>query len=325
LAGATFFCDGRADATAAVGAATGKRAGIHLSWVRDEATSACPDAGTVEKQVARRLDDDPFTRTPEQFIEALVTRDAGAFHVNITMRGADGTSLGSRTISSAAPDCRSIADAAALTIAILVDPDALLRPAPVEVPPIVVHAAPPPPPLVAAPASDLSGRVALLAMGEKGFLPDAAPGIGLSASVDLVRRASAGLAVGVFPEHRSTSVQGDFAFGLSFLDLDGCFVTPQPWLRWELCGGGSVGVLHVVVYDPQPVNPGQRWFFALSELTRVVVPVFQAWTIEVGVEALEPFVRRAFFVEGRPAGMDTVFTQPRVAWAGWMGVGLRWR
>ena len=33
---------------------------------------------------------------------------------------------------------------------------------------------------------------------------------------------------------------------------------------------------------------------------------------EIGLEATEPLPRRAFFVEGRPAGMDTVFTQPVV-------------
>jgi hypothetical protein len=98
-------------------------------------------------------------------------------------------------------------------------------------------------------------------------------------------------------------------------------------LRWELCAGLSVGVLHAVVDAPAPLNPGQRWAIAATQLTRFVipVPVLGPAMVEVGLEAAEAFPRRSFFVEGRPAGMDTVFTQPVVAVTGSVGVGLRWR
>ena len=46
---------------------------------------------------------------------------------------------------------------------------------------------------------------------------------------------------------------------------------------------------------------------------------------EIGLEATQPLARREFFVDGKPAGMDTVFTQPVVSVAGWAGVGLRWK
>ena len=63
----------------------------------------------------------------------------------------------------------------------------------------------------------------------------------------------------------------------------------------------------------------------VAELTRVIIPLFGAAALEIGVEATQPLPRRAFFVVGRPPGMDTVFTQPVSTFTGWMGVGLRWR
>jgi len=103
----------------------GAPVGVHLSWVRGDGAAGCPDAGFIEAQVAARLGDAPFRRPPTQFVEALVTRPAQTLLVAIAMRGADGALLGSRTLTSAADDCRSVANAAALTIAILIDPDAL--------------------------------------------------------------------------------------------------------------------------------------------------------------------------------------------------------
>jgi hypothetical protein len=55
------------------------------------------------------------------------------------------------------------------------------------------------------------------------------------------------------------------------------------------------------------------------------VPLFRAGVLEAGAGLAEPFPRRAFFVEGRPTGMDTVFTQPAWALTGFVGLGLRWR
>ena len=68
-----------------------------------------------------------------------------------------------------------------------------------------------------------------------------------------------------------------------------------------------------------------RWYLGVSQLTRLIIPVAGPAFVELGASAAEPVPRRSFFVEGRPAGMDTVFTQPVVAVAAWTGVGLRWR
>ena len=275
-----------------------------------------------------RLGSNPFARPPTQFIEAIVTQRPDGHQVHIAMRAADGKLLGNRALTSTAPDCRSIATAAALTIAILIDPDVLARapaPAPLRPGPRPRRA----PCTTAGARVQLSpGRVTALVGGGWGLLPGVAPGAGLAATADVSRRA----AVGVCPpcsspnaERRRPTTASPSAWRTPSWWAASWSPAPTARVRWELCAGGTVGVLHAVVFSAEPTGPGQRWTFAVAELTRVIVPLLGAAALEIGVEATQPLPRRAFFVVGRPAGMDTVFTQPVSAFTGWMGVGLRWR
>src|SRR5262249_6019499 len=157
-----------------------------------------------------------------------------------------------------------------LTIAILIDPDALARaPAPKPAPP----AAPPPPePAARFPA----GRVSALAGAGWGLVPGGAPGGGLSATIDLPGPVAPGLATLFFPEQRTDPPDDGFAFGLTYGELTGCWLpvkqfAPAALLRLELCAGGTAGVLHAVVFSGTPTAPGQRWTFAAAQLTRVII------------------------------------------------------
>lgn len=179
-----------------------------------------------------------------------------------------------------------------------------------------------------APQTGPAGRVSVLAEGARGLLPQVALGVALSATVEIARHAAIGITGAFLPERRTPAPNAGSAFGLSTGELDGC-VVPLPGgahgVRGELCAGLSAGLLHAVVYAPTPLAPGQRWTFAATQLMRLVIPLFRAGVLEAGAELSEPFPRRAFFVEGQPAGMDTVFTQPAFALTGFVGLGLRWR
>jgi hypothetical protein len=310
------------------GAAQAAPVGAHLSWVRDNAASDYPDAAAIQGEVARRLGEDPFRRAPTQFIEAMVTRSGDTYQVTIAMRAADGSLIGNRTLTSAAGDCRSISTAAGLTIAILIDPDALARPVAPPPPPPPSPAPAPPPSSAAPPPAGIAGRVTALVAGGWGSLPVLSAGAGLSAVFDVTDHVALGAVATLFPERRTAAPDDGFAFGLSTGGVLACYVpttTSARDLRWELCAGLTAGVLHAVVYAPEPIDPGQRWYLAATQLTRFIIPVLRLATIEAGLEASEPFPRHAFFVEGRPAGKDTVFTQPAVAVTASLGVGLRWR
>src|SRR6185295_9577864 len=124
---------------------------------------------------------------PQQFVEAVASRDARQYRVTITMRDAVGALVGTRSLTSAASDCGAISRAAALTIAILIDPDAWGREAPS--PPRAAPAVPPPPAApelraAAAPKqrADAGGRVVALALTATGLLPDITIGPALAGS-----------------------------------------------------------------------------------------------------------------------------------------------
>jgi hypothetical protein len=312
-------------APAAIAHASGEtvRPGAHLSWVRADGAGMCPDAAAIEAEVAERLGDNPFARAPTQFIEAVVSQKPTGFDVAIAMRASDGTLLGNRSLTSSPGDCRSIATAAALTIAILIDPDALAR-APAPKP------APPPSPVPAPPRGRFpAGRVTAIGGGGWGLVPGVSPGAGLTATVDLPRPFAVGLATLFYPESRAAPPDDGFAFGLTYAELVGCVapLSPDRTARLELCLGATAGVLHAAVFDATATAPGQRWTFGAAQLTRVIIPIpiYAGLIGEIALEATEPLPRRAFFVEGRPPGMDTVFTQPAVTLAGWAGVGVRWK
>jgi hypothetical protein len=295
--------------------------GVHLSWVRGEGAGICPDAAAIEAEVAERLGGNPFARAPSQFIEAIVTQKPTGFEVSIAMRASDGKLLGNRSLTSSPGDCRSIATAAALTIAILIDPDALAR-APAPKPPPL----PAPPP--AAPGPRLpAGRVTAIGGAGWGLVPGVAPGAGLAATIDVSRPFAAGLSTLFYPESRTAAPDDGFGFGLTYAELVACYLplAASTALRLEICAGGTAGVLHTVVFSGTPAEPGQRWTFAAAQLTRIIIPIYRGLVAEIGLELTKPLPRRAFFVEGRPAGMDTVFTQPVVTLAGWAGIGLRWQ
>jgi len=301
------------------------RPGVHLSWVRGDGAGVCPDAAVIEAEVSERLGGNPFVRAPTQFIEAIVTQRSEGFQVNIAMRGADGKLMGSRALTSSPGDCRSIATAAALTIAILIDPDALAR-APKPPPP-----PPPGPPPEAARSGLPPGRVSAIAGAGWGLVPGVAPGVGLAATLDVEAPVAIGIATVFVPESRTPAPDDGFAFGLTYAEVVGCFVpigprAQTPRLRLELCAGATFGLLHAVVFSGTTTDdPGQRWTFAAAELTRVIIPIVQGLVVEIALEATQPLPRHAFFVVGRPAGMDTVFTQPVSTLAGWAGVGVVWK
>ena len=304
----------------ASGEADNVHPGVHLSWVRADGAGVCPDAAAIEAEVSERLGDNPFARTPTQFVEAIVTQKPAGFEVAIAMRASDGRLLGNRSLTSSPGDCRSIATAAALTIAILIDPDALAR-APAPKPP-------PPPPVDVAPGPRLPpGRVTAIGAAGWGLVPGVAPGAGLAVTVDVARPLALGLSAVFYPESRTAAPDDGFGFGLTYAELVGCWVplAPATALRLEVCAGATAGVLHAVVFSGTPTEPGQRWTFAAAQLTRVIIPIYRAVVAEIGLEVTKPLPRRAFFVEGRPPGMDTVFTQPVVTLAGWAGIGLRWK
>jgi len=308
---------------------------VYLSWVRLAGADSCPDVRQIADDVARRLGWNPFRETPTQFIEAQIRHDvrppvagerpsehpAATWVAEIFLRDAGGASRGNRVFTSNAPTCASLASVVSLSIAIIIDPDVMIRRFSEDQfwPPVTERAA-------AAPPASRGARGALVALGAAGvrLLPRLAPGVGLGGEVSVWRRVSVRAGGVILPEVRTPAPDENFAFGLSAAWLGACFDGLQrETVALGACAGGLGGVMHAVVYFPDATHPGQRALWAASGGLRLASHVARRIELQIAADGLVPLNRRVFTVEGRPPGADVVFAQPAIAALIWGAIGVR--
>jgi hypothetical protein len=314
---------------------------VYLSWVRLAGADACPDVRQISDDVTRRLGWNPFRETPTQFIEAQIRREArpapagdrpadrpsGAWVAEIFLRDSGGASRGNRVFTSNAPTCASLASVVSLSIAIIIDPDVMIRrfseddfwPEGSDHP----AAAPPPPPR-ALPGA----RGALVLLGGAGvrLLPRVAPGMGLGGEVQVAPRVSVRAGGVIFPEVRTPVPDDSFAFGLTTGWLGACLNgLERELIALGACAGGMGGIMHVVVYFPDATHPGERGFWAATAGLRLAVHLPWRIELEMAADGVAPLNRRAFTVIGRPPGSDVAFTQPATAALLWGALGVRFQ
>jgi hypothetical protein len=314
---------------------------VYLSWVRLAGADSCPDVRQIADDVTRRLGWNPFRETPTQFIEAQIRRDAhppppaerpsdrpaGTWVAEIFLRDSGGASRGNRIFTSNAPTCASLASVVSLSIAIIIDPDVMIRhfseedfwpegsdrPAAASAPPAPARA---------------GARGVLVLLGGAGvrLLPRLAPGMGLGGEVQVARRVSVRAGGVILPEVRTPTPDDNFAFGLTAGWLGACLDALQRELvALGACAGGMGGIMHVVVYFPDATHPGERAFWAATAGLRLAVHLPARIEIEMGADGVAPLDRRAFTVLGRPPGSDVAFTQPATAALLWGAVGVRFQ
>ncbi len=115
-------------------AAGGSPRSASLSWVRLDGASACANAPVIAEGIGNVLRRDALVPPSRAVmaIEARVERIPGRkrFRVTIDISSGDGVVKGTRRLESPDEDCRKLDEPAALAIALMIDPEAALRPAP---------------------------------------------------------------------------------------------------------------------------------------------------------------------------------------------------
>jgi len=299
------------------------RKGVHLSWVRGAGALSCSDAGHLQADVVRRLDYDPFGEPSDASIEVAVSRTDSAWKAEIEMRTPTGESLGSRMVTSEAPLCASLASAAGLAVALMIDPDAMTRVQPTktrEPPPKPVATVAPLP--TSPPPRSERGLLSVDPVVALGILPSLAVGVRLQAKHVIGNRAHL-LVSGVFlPEQRQEGASGRVNFGLSWATIGLCHHFPaRSDLALATCASMLFGALHSVVLDPIPLEPGQRFWWAGSIGLQLQWTPWPSVGLHVGADVVAPWNRRNYVIERTATAPATsVFEQPAVGALGGAGV-----
>jgi hypothetical protein len=250
-------------------------------------------------------------------VEAYVERvEARAWRAIISLSKEDGTAVGHREFWSEEPTCAAVAESASLAIALMIDPDALLRPQTrLEIIPSAPVASPPP--------GTWRGAVETATGIGAGLLPGFSPGVFVRArAVEPSRTLGIEIDSAYYFEQRAELRQNAGAsFGLFYAGVSLCGL---PWgtprISALMCAGANVGSMTATGYgffDTQPKS--QHIVVNVAGRGRVAFRVEGPWTILVGGDVLVPFQRDRF--EVRLAGVVRELFRPSAV-AGVFELGL---
>ncbi len=289
---------------------------VRVVWVRASGAESCDDEPRIRARVGERLGRDvaDVGGSPMQ-IEAIVAHEGERWGVHLYVRDDTGRLVGSRDLETRAADCQPVEAAAVLAISLAIDPEAPLRPEPLPPPPVAPVAprpsaeVPPSAPAVAlvpsvappkrrAAAPEPSAFAIASGGATFGLLPAPSPAAALSNEFRLATAVRATAGVLYLPEDRDAA----WAFGLTAGWLGLCAPIRFGTDRLELsaCAKQWLGAIHVVVYTLMPTFPGDRVWSAFSLAVHARLRVAGPVWVEVGSEAVLPYVRYQFLVHGSP-------------------------
>ena len=325
-----------------VAAAGAQPAPLASLRVEQSAEEACPDERAIRAEVDRRLGHTAFSESASR---AIVVRyrpsSRGRRRARITVQ--ESTSAASvREIVQDGPDCAALFDAVALAVALVIDPDAALRPlttlpaapstptvastcpeAPARVCPECAICSPPAPPSAPPPAPPRRrplppAWIAVVGGVVLGVLPAPALGLGFTASVPFRAHLSFDLGASYLPPVGTRD--GAASIGWTVARAGACLDTTPSWAQVGGCADALVGALHLAALQLQPVAPGDRaWIGTAAEVHARLLPG-NRWVLSVQARAIVPLLTWAPRVEG---ASSPSFSPPPVAFEADLAVGLR--
>jgi hypothetical protein len=218
-----------------------------LSWLRAPGGEGCIGSLELARLVEARLGRAVFASPSHAVlaVEGRVNRedapDGERYRATITVTRLDGSTVGTRELTTRGPSCRELDEGVAMIIALLIDPEAKEFAAESKAPePLRAETLPPP---AAAPRRDIELGVGPLA--SLGLLPGVSFGVVGSVHLSLTPVWSV-LAEGgaTFPQSR-VELEKRLSFDDFFGAALGCGALLQGPTRFDLCAGGAFDHLTV--------------------------------------------------------------------------------
>ncbi len=206
-----------------------------LSW---QAPTGCPDQASVLAEIRRRLAGVERSVAGPIGASGEIRRDPAGYV--LSLRTVVGDTTGERVLTG--PDCQQLGDAAALILAMLINPESVDPPAPSPSP-----SPPPPPPPPPAPPPRTGFGLGADALLAKGLLPGWAGGLGLHLFYGRGNFLAVLQVAGFLPQTVDTPLWTGATASFYRLDsaLQVCATTsPDRRFGGTLCVGGALARLH---------------------------------------------------------------------------------
>ncbi len=277
-----------------------------LVVTRGDGAQGCPDAEALAEQVRTVAGANVVgvglgpPAHAETWIQVSITRNFGGYGAQINSLGAH---HGSRSLEDLGPNCASLADAVAVTIAIFLDPYANApqpEPAPQVAPaPVVVPPRNREPTAVERPTHwprltlGASAGVALNLLEHSEPLLDGEVGVELSPRWSFALGGAF-----VFPDTKPVG-EGEIDLNLSYGYLEAC---ARAWgapegLRVDWCTEPLIGRFSASGKGYVKNYAYQGAWFALAVGPRVTFPISGSWGWELSGQGVAPLVRQGFDVQ----------------------------
>jgi hypothetical protein len=311
-----------------------------LSWVELPGAESCGGALAVARLVEERLGRHALV-APSQAGLSLEGRveHAGVvpyWHAVLVVRDADGVILGSRDIVSEASACDELRESVAIAVALMIDPNATIRPAP---PRVSLPVSEPAPPQAASNMSctaadsnpQASGRWRVEAdSGPElayGFLPS--PSLGVAAGITVV---SAGFwharayAAALSPQTRSVGGGASARLTVAYGGLLLCPATFEDTHRrsLDLCGGAQVGSLGATGGGfSENSGADTAPFVDLVGAVSLVVPIAGPLAVRLGATGGIAAIRNRVAYDDTTGTRQVAYVAPLVNAMADVGVSMR--
>jgi hypothetical protein len=274
-----------------------------LIVTRGEGAQDCPDSAALAERVravagANVVSAEPSSAAFETWVQVAIARTFNGYSGQISTSG---LRHGSRTLEDVGPSCASLADAVAVTLAILLDPYAGAPP-PKAASPTICPARPPAPAKPDEPRDWQPPSLFSVAAGAGvtlNVLEHAMPLLTAHAGLHLSPRWSLSLGGGYVLTDATSSPGGEVELSLAYVDLGACgrALGESGELRLNWCLAAMFGSLRGSGRGYESEFSKNSPWVAAGVGPDVVFPITRTFSWIVSGHAVLPLVRNGFDVE----------------------------